>query len=138
MTGSVVAGCGGKSSGVEPAIRNFEYPKIVPALCEALDLVRTGNPNQANVVYYDRAHFGLHALAADVDAKDPKLGNQLFRKHAFVEGDLSSFSPQLRVDLAALIYLARQGLAVLHQPAPAPCGGTGEGGGTAEATTTTL
>lgn len=117
------AACGKKSSPVDAAVRVNAYPKIVPGLCLALSFAKQGKINQANVMYYDQAHFGLHALSADVSAVDRPLGDRLFREHAKVEGELSSFSPALKTDLQLLIDLAVQSLIRLGGDA-VNCSGT--------------
>ena len=116
------AACGKKSSPVDAAVSVNAYPKIVPGLCLALSFAKEGKLKEANVTYYDQAHFGLHALSADVSAIDRPLGDRLFREHAKVEGELSSFSPALKTDLPVLIGLTVQSLVRLGGDA-ANCSG---------------
>lgn len=118
-----VASCGKRNDVGAPAIGHNDYRKILPALCQAVSFADAGKTKQANAEYYDNAHFGLHGLAADVAAKDSVLGGRLFRQHAKVEGDLSSFAPALSVDLHALIDVTATGLVRLGVPAK-DCSGT--------------
>lgn len=111
------ASCGKRDDVGAPAVGRNDYRKILPALCQALSFADAGKTKQANAAYYDNAHFGLHGLAADVAAKDSVLGGRLFRQHAKVEGDLSSFAPALSVDLHALIDVTATGLVRLGVPA---------------------
>ena len=81
---AVVAMSGGDDDG-----RTAE-DKVVAGVCAALDASEGGG--DARAVFYDRAHEGLHELAADTSSEDRRVAATLLRSKERVEALLDGAS----------------------------------------------
>jgi hypothetical protein len=85
----VVVACGSDTTRAAPS----PYASTLLAVCGAAALARSGDATAARTTFLDRAHQGVHELAAATTPHDrPAAGRMLERKEQ-VEADLSTSAP---------------------------------------------
>jgi hypothetical protein len=90
-------------------------------LCEARDLAAAGDVEGARAAFFDRSHDTIHEVAdAALVAGHPEESGALLEAKRPVEAQGSPNAPRLRRDIAELIDVFRDALAVLGIEAP-PC-----------------
>jgi hypothetical protein len=100
-----------------------QYAVIVPDLCAAIDAAQAGRRTAAYDLFYRRAHVGLHALAAQVDANSGgrELGGRLRRAKSTVETGLLNNTSPLPNELGELIVVTAEALDSVDGPPAQPC-----------------
>lgn len=93
LAAGACGGAGGKGAG--------RYDAVIEALCEAEAAGEAGDATAAEAAFEDRAHDGLHALAAEVQERDRAAAARLLEAKQAVESALRGGGPA--PDLGALL-----------------------------------
>jgi hypothetical protein len=91
-------------------VRVMELQGVVDALCDAKDAAGR-DPEEARMVFFDRAHDPLHDIAAAAEEVDRSSAARLLEAKQTVEADLDGMAgPELASDLGALVAATRDAL----------------------------
>jgi hypothetical protein len=120
-----LAGCGSSSAGPNPKEGTADTPFTATyrAVCEAAQAAGGGDVAKARTVFLDRAHQGVHQLAATATQHDRPAAGRMLEKKERVEHDLTvhAAADELAADLDALAGAARTAIAATGAPRPQPC-----------------
>jgi hypothetical protein len=79
---------------VDSRVSATEYPRIVPALCDAQDALQKANLTRAYNAFWGQAHRGLHVLVVDLnDRGEREVAGKLLRSKNRVESSIISGGP---------------------------------------------
>ena len=125
MTAGALGACGG---GRPRSEAERDDGGIVGALCEARDRA-VRDAAEAEAIFLDRAHDGLHDLAREVAEVDRSAAARLLEAKQSVEADIErpSSGASLEVHLEELIASARRALELSTGSAPSCAQGGDDG-----------
>lgn len=98
-----------------------ETSAVHRAVCDALDEARAGDTESARRVFVNRAHEGLHQLAADTADQDRGAAAALLEAKQQVESTLLDPTTRLATDLESLEPTVRRALTVVDGDQPPAC-----------------
>lgn len=118
-----LAGCGSSSTSAPSVSALPPSSSTYHAVCEAARAARAGNTAMARTVFLDRAHQGVHQLAASAAAHDRPAAGRMLEAKERVERDLETKAPAstLTGDLDALAGTARTAIAATGVARPKTC-----------------
>lgn len=108
----LLSSCGGEETDGVAGSRGQRWRDAVAALCAAAE---SGDPQEANRIFLDRAHAALHEIADAATDADPEAATTLFRAKSRVEADLEqgADAATLRMHLLELADATVEALASL-------------------------